>query len=41
MTNIQVQRTFSIDIDQTGQLWVGYAHDKSVFLWRNQKHIGL
>lgn len=30
MKTIKVQRPFSIDTDETGQLWVGCVHDKSV-----------
>lgn len=30
MKTIKVQRPFSIDTDETGQIWVGCVHDKSV-----------
>lgn len=39
MKNIQVQRPFSIDIDETGQLWVGCTHDKSVSTVKSKIYI--
>ena len=39
MKNIQVQHPFSIDIDETGQLWVGCAHDKSVSTVKSKIYI--
>lgn len=39
MKTIQVQRPFSIDTDETGQLWVGCAHDKSVSIVKSKIYI--
>lgn len=39
MKNIQVQRPFSIDINETGQLLVGCAYDKSISTVKSKIYI--